>query len=516
MMNRIYIVFVFFYIGCLRLSYAQDTVKVLSSDLDSPVEALAKEMKTEAQSDSIVTIGNNVLPDLRNKLDLLNREYKAPVPLSANLRKLLTKDELRMSPEAIMLAANFFDRSNQFGDDVTFQDTMIVNRLFLPALFKGEYLPKNLTFYDTIVSYTTYKPEALMKVDTSAVLHDYFTAKASAEAVHRYVENNHPDYFKYSYYTLPKESVKVKVMEKKRSDDMRLEVKKEVTFEDVSAPSKFIPERRYWTSHFESALQVAQNYVSPNWHKGGNSTLNLNNREYFIYNYNRNKVKFTNELEIKNTFFTSPNDTLRSFKVSDDVFRLHSNLGYRAFSKWYYTIDMEFRTQLLSSFAENQDKKLAGFLSPFSINLGLGMKYDLNKTFKKKHKSLTFNVNVAPLSMTYKQTIDKKIELGRHFQKKPGMEDFPTKQTDIGSTVNAVLNFQMSRSVSWYSRFYYNTNYSRIIGEWENRFTFFWSRFFSTNITVNMRYDDGIVRKDDYKHYLQINELLSFGFNYKW
>ena len=31
-----------------------------------------------------------------------------------------------------------------------------------------------------------------------------------------------------------------------------------------------------------------------------------------------------------------------------------------------------------------------------------------------------------------------------------------------------------------------------------------------------MRYDDGVTRSEDYKHYLQINELLSFGFNYKW
>ena len=31
-----------------------------------------------------------------------------------------------------------------------------------------------------------------------------------------------------------------------------------------------------------------------------------------------------------------------------------------------------------------------------------------------------------------------------------------------------------------------------------------------------MRYDDGVAKSEDFNSYLQINELLSFGFNYKW
>ena len=114
-----------------------------------------------------------------------------------------------------------------------------------------------------------------------------------------------------------------------------------------------------------------------------------------------------------------------------------------------------------------------------------------------------------------RQTVDKDIKLDAHFQAK---EDgsYPTKENKLGSTINATLNFQFNRNVSWYSRFYYNTSYHRIEGEWENRFTFAWSRFFSTNITLNLRYDDGVAKNEDFDSYLQINELLSFGFNYKW
>ena len=232
--------------------------------------------------------------------------------------------------------------------------------------------------------------------------------------------------------------------------------------------------------------------------------------------FERGKVKIANELEIKNNVYTAPNDTLRSYKVSDDVFRIHTNIGFLAFSKWYYTLDSEFKTQLLSSYGENSDLRQAGFLAPFSINASLGMKYDLNKTFKKKNKSLSFNVNIGALAYTFKKTIDAEIDLGRHFQKKEGTEEYKTKQHQFGSTIKATLNFQFNKSISWYSRFEYSTPYTSILAEWENRFTFAWSRFFSSNITLNMRYDDGVAKNEDFNSYLQINELLSFGFNYKW
>ena len=86
----------------------------------------------------------------------------------------------------------------------------------------------------------------------------------------------------------------------------------------------------------------------------------------------------------------------------------------------------------------------------------------------------------------------------------------------FGSTVTATMTFQFSRNISWYSRLNYTTNYQRIQGEFENRLNMAISRFFSTIISLNLRYDDGIAKNEDFDSYLQINELLSFGFNYKW
>lgn len=452
---------------------------------------------------------------LRGQFEKQNRSYSAPVVPNENLLRFLKKDEVEISDEAMYWARLVRDASTIFDNNMTFRDTVIVNPLFLPIVFKGELLPKDLTFYKE--NFWVKNEQLPLPFTPDTLFKQEELKKEIEDKAYKYVQSNYPDYFRYSMRDLPQDKVIAKVIKKTHYEPELIKIESEADFSDVDAPVKFIPEIRYWTSHFESAIQFAQNYISPNWHKGGVSTLNLTNRELFTFNYNKDKIKFTNSLEIKNNLYTAPKDTLRDYKVGDDVFRIYSNLGYRAFNKWYYTLDVDFKTQLFSSYAENQDVKLAGLLSPFSINIGLGMKYDLDKTFaSSKHKKVTLSANLAPLSYTYVRTLDKDIDLGRHFQKKKGQEEFPYKQSLFGSTVNATMTFQFSRNIIWYSRLYYMTDYKRIQGEFENRLNMAISRFFSTIISLNLRYDDGIAKNEDFDSYLQIYELLSFGFNYKW
>lgn len=461
------------------------------------------------------TIDLDNIISLRAQFEKQNKLYSAPVTPNENLLRFMKKDEVELSDEAMYWARLVRDASTLFDEHVTFRDTIIFNPLFLPLVFKGDLLPENPVYYD--------KDAWMNKVDLpqpfamDTIFKERDITKEFEKNIYNYVQTNHPEYFSYSARELPQDKVITKVIRKPVYQPDLIKVESETDFSDVDAPVKFIPERRYWTSHFESSVQFAQNYISPNWHKGGVSTLNLTNRELFTYNYKKDKVKFDNSLEIKNNLYTAPKDTLRDYKVGDDVFRIYSNLGYKAFNKWYYTFDLDFKTQLFSSYAENQDVKLAGLLSPFSINIGIGMKYDLDKKFtSSKHKKVVLSANIAPISYTYVRTIDKDIDLARHFSKKEDATEYPYKQSIFGSTINATMTFQFSRNISWYSRFYYNTNYQSIRGEFENRLNMAIGRFFSTIISLNLRYDDGIAKKEDFDSYLQINELLSFGFNYKW
>ena len=78
----------------------------------------------------------------------LNKTYSAPLAPSTNLLRFLKKDELEISDEAMYWARLVRDASTIFDNTMTFRDTVIVNPLFMPIVFRGDYLPENLIFYN--------------------------------------------------------------------------------------------------------------------------------------------------------------------------------------------------------------------------------------------------------------------------------------------------------------------------------------------------------------------------------
>ncbi|MDO4757122.1 MAG: DUF3078 domain-containing protein, partial [Parabacteroides sp.] len=431
------------------------------------------------------------IPSLRAQFETMNKTYTSQDAPSEDLLRLLTKDEIGLSPEAQYWVDWKRDPETIIKPWMTLRDTTIVNPLFTPLLFKGELIPEESVVFDRSFINQYQRDTTFFTPDTSLFKNVVLREKIQNMA-YNYVRTNHPEYFRYTQDDLPTDVIKAQVIKKSTDTPELIKIEKEQkSIDDVDAPVKFIPERRYWTSSFQSSVQFAQNYISPNWHKGGVSALNLTNRQYFVYNYNKDKIKFTNELEWKTAVYTAPKDTLHDYKIGDDVLRLHSNIGYKAFQKWYYTFDATFQTQMFTNFAENTDKKLAAFMAPFTVNIGLGMKYDLAKQFtSNKHKKLTISANLAPLSYTYMYSINKDIDLGRHgFLKDEATGEYAHKLSKFGSTINTTLNFQFNRNISWYSRFYFFTSYDRVQAEFENRLNMAISRFFSTTLSLNLRFD---------------------------
>ena len=88
---------------------------------------------------------------LRQQFDRQNSGYTIQKTLNEDLLRFLKKDELELSEEALYWAHWVRDASTRFDARMTFRDTVIVNPLFMPIVFKGNYLPKeeDLVFYDT-------------------------------------------------------------------------------------------------------------------------------------------------------------------------------------------------------------------------------------------------------------------------------------------------------------------------------------------------------------------------------
>ncbi len=500
---RVFIIFILF-LSSVHIAKAQ----VAATDTVSTIEF------DESSLDKIT--------DLKKQFEKQNRTYSVPVRTRTQAQRVNNKKELKMSPEALYWAKYARNASTAFGRYLVLDDTIIVTPLYLPPVFRGNILPKDMQLYDKDIVKTKSPYDFMYKPD-STLYKKFMQREATYELAYEYIERNHPQYFRFSERDLPGETIKTTYLQKPITEEPLIFVHPEVSFDDVEAPAKFIPDRLYWRSAFESVLQFSQNYISPNWHKGGTSNLNIFTKNHLRYDYNKDKVQFTNEMEIKVSFFNAPKDNLRRYKIGDDVFRLHSNIGYQAFNKWYYTFDTEFKTQLFKNYQENSNIKQAAFLAPLSLNMGIGMKYDLEKTYTKRNKNLKLSVNLAPLSYTFMYSTRKDIEmdLGRHgFEKKKnpveGENPYENILHRIGSTVRTDMTMNFSRNISWQSRLYYFTTYHQTLAEFENTLILAITRHFSTRIYAHIRFDDSVEKTEDFDSYFQVNELLSFGFNYKW
>ena len=245
----LYILF-FFFLLIGNLAYGQD---------ESPISESMMRPEPRVVEDTVPEIhltdeDLGRIVDLRTQFERQNATYAKPVAPSSNLLRFLKKDELEISPEAMYWARLVRDASTIFDETMTFRDTMIVNPIFMPIVFKGHYLPEDLTFYDLSCLLEKNPYEGLYPVDTT-LFEDIRQDQRLEEVAYRYVQDNYPAYFRYSSRDLRHEIIKPKAIRRNIFEDLPLKVENDANFEDVDAPARFIPERRYWTSNFESTCE---------------------------------------------------------------------------------------------------------------------------------------------------------------------------------------------------------------------------------------------------------------------
>ncbi len=284
---------------------------------------------------------------------------------------------------------------------------------------------------------------------------------------------------------------------------------------DKSSVDKSVPtsevKRINWIKSFDSSLQFSQAYISPNWYQGGNNNLNMIANA--IYNVKLNpafypKYLFETTVQYKLGLNSAPDDSLRNYSISEDIFRINSKFGLKAAKSWYYSLTLDFKTQLLNSYKKNTDELTAAFLAPAELNLGLGMTYD----FTSPDKKLTFNASMAPLSYNLKICANSRMD-----ETAFGIKEGHSTISQVGSSAECKLSWKLAYNITYTSRLFLFSNYQYVQGDWENRISFDINRFLSTNIYVHLRYDTSTTRDpstdwDDW----QLKEILSFGFSYKF
>lgn len=260
----------------------------------------------------------------------------------------------------------------------------------------------------------------------------------------------------------------------------------------------------HWNRQATAMLQFTQNYISKNWHQGGNNNIAILGGVNGRFNYdNKKNLQWENFAEWRLGFNSVEGDTTRFLNTSDDVIRATSKLGIKAGGNWFYSANMDFSTNFFNSYRGiNSQQVKATFLTPVRFNFGVGMDY--------KYKKL-LSLYVSPLTYKFVYANDTlKVN-----QNSFGIPKGQKMLNQFGSSFTVRNSISPSREVQIDSKLYFYTNYEKVEVDWEIVGNFTINRFLSTRLLINPRYDNTVILKKGEKAKVQIKELLTFGLSYR-
>lgn len=402
--------------------------------------------------------------------------------------------------------------SLQFGPQVlTIDPEMDVRDIMLPKIV---YLPPIYGEYTTQIPDTTYA----RLIATAPSLETMGWADRVTERDRRgriFMQNfmmAYPQFVLYNLASMPR-APKDFVME---VDPTTAKISVTEFSRDVKQMKSVAPtlqiERIHWLQNFDASMQFSQAYVSPNWYQGGKS--NINGILTLNYNINLNQafhpnLIFENYFQYRLGANNAPDDKVHSYNITEDLFQINSKFGLKAIRKWYYSVNSQFKTQLLNSYNPNSNDLRSAAFAPADLNVGVGMTYATNN----KKNTVTFNAALSPLSYNLKMCFNPDIPVTRF-----GIEEGKKTISQYGSSAEFNFRAKIAYNIEYFSRVFGFTNYEIGYGDWENTLTFTINRFLTTKIFAHVRYQSDAKPNTDYPnwHRWQLKEILSIGFSYRF
>ena len=276
-----------------------------------------------------------------------------------------------------------------------------------------------------------------------------------------------------------------------------------------------LPEMSRWSKGAKFQVHLSQNYISSNWYKGGESNLAATMYAMGYFNYdNRKGLQWDNKAEWKLGLYGMASDSLRWLRVNEDLLRLNSKLGYKAFKNFYYTAEWDFQTSLFNTYKSNTYIRTSGPFSPIRMSLSAGIDY--------KYKSIV-SVFLSPLSYKLIYVADMRIKDGvlpeENIAHQVGITDGTRQSNQLGALIRTDFDYDFNESIGMEIHFSLFGAYAgKIKGvevgcEMIGNFKI--NRFLSAKVSLYPRYDSTVVPADGGKPKMQFYELISLGFNYK-
>ena len=217
--------------------------------------------------------------------------------------------------------------------------------------------------------------------------------------------------------------------------------------------------------------------MTDNWYQGGEKNINLLAHLWYNLKLNQTlhpRLLFDLTTQYKLGVNSAPADELRGYNINEDLFQLNMQFGIKATKRFYYSMNMQFKTQMLQNFQTNTWKMKASLLTPGELNAGVGMAYST----KNKHGNVTFDASLSPLSYNMKMWRANYKLLDDN-----GEMLHPDKlEHQVGSSGEVKFGWAMTRNISLSSRIFAFSDYSYLQGDWETTLSFSINKFLSTQI----------------------------------
>ena len=276
-----------------------------------------------------------------------------------------------------------------------------------------------------------------------------------------------------------------------------------------------LPEMSKWSKGAKFQVYASQNYISSNWYKGGESNMAMTMYAMGYFNYdNRKGLQWDNKAEWKLGLYGMSSDSLRWLRVNEDLLRLNSKLGYKAFNKFFYTAEWDFQTSLFNTYKSNTYIRSSGPFSPIRMSLSLGMDYKWNSVVSVFVSPLSYKL-VYVADMSYKDGVLPEENIAHQV----GITDGTRQSNQLGALVRMDFDYDFNESIGMEVHFSFFGNYvgkikgvevgCEVIGNFKI------NRFLSAKVSLYPRYDSTTIPADGGKPKMQFYELISLGFNYK-
>jgi hypothetical protein len=262
---------------------------------------------------------------------------------------------------------------------------------------------------------------------------------------------------------------------------------------------------KVWKKGGLFALNISQGSLT-NWQAGGDdfSMAAVAFLNVFAF-YKQGKESWDNNLDLG---FGYLNTTSLGNRKSDDKISLTSKYGHQISKKWNLSGLVDLRTQFTKGYHNTKDASgsevnqlTSDFFSPAYLLMSVGFDFKPNSYF---------SCFLSPFTERYIFVVNDYLSsIGAY-----GVPINHSKKNELGAYLSATFNKEILKNVTYKTKFDAFSNYKvkpkNVDIFWNNILAMKINRFLSTNILLDLLYDDDAIAR------LQVRELLGVGISVKF